>query len=86
MPVGAVGDVPDGVVKQWDWPFAQAAARVLAYGFVAWECPAEESLSRIRAVYVDRFDDESAWDWFCLLELTRSGTVLARTIEAQTQR
>ena len=31
------------------------------------------------------FDDEPAWEWFCLLELTRRGTVLARTIEAQTQ-
>jgi hypothetical protein len=140
VPVGAVGDPPDGAVKQWDWPFAQAAARVLvygtidwielgqihwrvkevcpdmpidvvqqrtleliaelvrgglvevgsidtgAYGFVAWECSMEEALSRIRAVYVDRFDDESAWEWFCLLELTRRGTVLARTIEAQSQR
>ena len=139
VPVGAVGDLPDGVVKQWDWPFAQAAARVLvygtidwvelgqihwrvkevspempvdvvqqrtleliaelvrgglmvvgsidtgAYGFVAWECSLEEALSRVRAVYVDRFDDEPAWEWFCLLELTRRGTVLARTIEAQTQ-
>ena len=137
VPVGAVGDPQDGAVKQWDWPFAQAAARVLvygtidwielgqihwrvkevspdvpidvvqqraleliaelvrgglvvvgsidtgAYGFVAWECTVEEALSRIRAVYVDRFDDESAWEWVCLLELTRRGTVLARTIEAQ---
>jgi hypothetical protein len=139
VPVGAVGDEPDGTVKQWDWPFAQAAARVLvygtidwvelgqihwhvkevspdmpndvvqqrtleliaelvrgglvvvgnimteAYGFVAWECPVEEALNRIRAVYVDRFDDEPAWEWFCLLELTRRGTILARTIEAQPQ-
>jgi hypothetical protein len=139
VPVGAVGDLPDGAVKQWDWPFAQAAARVLVYGtidwvelgqihwrvkevspdvpinvvqqrtleliaelvrgglvvvgsidtaacgFVAWDCSVEEALSRIRAVYVDRFDDESAWDWFCLLELTRRGTVLAREIEAQAQ-
>jgi hypothetical protein len=37
-------------------------------GLVAWEY---------------RFDDEPAWEWFCLLELTRRGTVLARTIEAQ---
>lgn len=140
VPVGAVGDPQDGAVKQWDWPFAQAAARVLvygtidwielgqihwrvkevspempvdvvqqrtleliaelvrgglvvvgsidtgAYGFVAWECTVEEALSRIRAVYVDRFDDESAWEWVCLLELTRRGTVLARTIDAQAQR
>jgi hypothetical protein len=28
-------------------------------------------------------DDESAWEWFCLLELTRRGTVLAGAIEAQ---
>jgi hypothetical protein len=139
VPVGAVGDLPDGAVKQWDWPLAQAAARGLvygtidwvelgqihwrvkevspavpidlvqqrtleliaelvrgglvvvgsidtgAYGFVAWECPVEEAVSRISAVYVDRFDDESAWEWFCLLELTRRGTVLARAIEGQAQ-
>jgi hypothetical protein len=137
VPVGAVGDLPDGAVKHWGWPLAQAAARVLvygtidwvelgqihwcvkevspdvpidlvqqrtleliaelvrgglvvvgsidtgAYGFVAWECPVEEAVSRISAVYVDRFDDESAWEWFCLLELTRRGTVLARAIEGQ---
>lgn len=53
------------------------------YGFVAWECSAEEAINRIRAVYVDGFDDESVWEWFCLLELTRRGTVLARAIEAQ---
>lgn len=62
VPVGVVGDLPDGSVPQWDWPLAQAAARVLD---------------------VDRFDDESVWEWFCLLELTRRGTVLARAIEGQ---
>jgi hypothetical protein len=51
-----------------------------AYGFVAWDCAAEETLDRIRSVYVDRFDDASAWEWFCLLELTRSGTLLAKAI------
>lgn len=130
-------EVPDSAARQWDWPFAHAAAKVLvygtidwvelgqihwrikevspdvpidvvqqrtleliaelvrgglvvvgsidteAYGFVAWECSVEEALSRIRAVYVGRFDDEAAWEWFCLLELTRRGTVLAKAIEAQ---
>ncbi|OBK73857.1 hypothetical protein [Mycobacterium sp. 1274761.0] len=137
VPVGDE-EVPDTAATQWDWPFAQAAARVLVYGtidwvelgqihwrvkevspdvpiqvvqqrtldliaelirgglvvvgsidaeacgFVAWDCPVEDALDRIRAVYVDRFDDESAWEWFCLLELTRRGTVLAKAIEAQT--
>ncbi len=44
----------------------------------------EEALARIRAVYVDRYDDVAGWEWFCLLELTRQGTVLAKAIEAQT--
>jgi hypothetical protein len=137
VPVGAIDEVADGAVRQWDWPFAQAAAQVLiygtvdwvelgqihwrvkevspdvpvevlqqrtleliaelvggglavvgsidteAYGFVAWDCSVEEAVSRIRAVYVDGFDDERAWEWFCLLELTRRGTVLAEAIEAQ---
>jgi hypothetical protein len=137
VPVNDSVETPDGVVRQWDWPFTQAAARVLvcgtidwvelgqihwgvkevssdmpidvvkrrtlelivelvrgglvvvgsidtgAHGFVAWACSVDEAVSRIRAVYVDRFDDESAWEWFCLLELTRRGTVLARSIEAQ---
>jgi hypothetical protein len=138
VPVGAVDEGPDNVARQWDWPFAQGAAKILvygtidwieldqihwrvkevspdtpidviqqrtldliadlvrgglavvgdidtaAYGFVAWNCSLEESLDRIRAVYVDKYDDTSGWDWFCLLELTRRGTVLAEAIEAQT--
>lgn len=138
VPVGAVDGGPDTVGRQWDWPFAQAAAKVLlygtidwvelgqihwrvkevspdapvdtvqqrtldliaelvggglmvvgsidsgAYGFVPWDCPVEEALARIRAAYVDRYDDAAGWEWFCLLELTRQGTVLANAIEAQT--
>ena len=55
-----------------------------ARGFVPWDCPLDEALRRIRAVYVDGFDDTATWEWFCLLELTRRGDVLAREIEAQT--
>ncbi|OBA98131.1 hypothetical protein A5662_16390 [Mycobacteriaceae bacterium 1482268.1] len=140
IPVGAVGEGPNSTVKQWDWPFAQAAAKVLVYGtidwvelgqihwrvkevspdapidtvqqrtldliselvsgglmvvgsidtgahgFVPWDCSVAEALSRIRSVYVDRYDDTAGWEWFCLLELTRQGTVLAGAIEAQTAR
>jgi hypothetical protein len=56
-----------------------------AEGFVPWDCPVQEAISRIRTVYVDGFDDESVWEWFCVLELTRKGTVLAGAIEAQTR-
>lgn len=56
-----------------------------AFGFVPWDGSLEEKLSRIRSVYVDEYDND-AWDWYCMLELTRRGELLARSIEAQAQR
>jgi hypothetical protein len=51
---------------------------VLVYGTIDWV-----ELGRIHW----RVKEVSpAWEWFCLLELTRRGTVLARAIEGQAQR
>jgi hypothetical protein len=55
-----------------------------AFGFFPWEGPLDEKLSRIRSVYVNEYDAD-AWDWYCMLELTRRGVLFARAIEAQTQ-
>jgi hypothetical protein len=53
-----------------------------ALGFVPWECSLDDALNRVRSVYVDDHGDSSAWEWFCMLELTRRGELLARSIEA----
>jgi hypothetical protein len=55
-----------------------------ADGLVPWNCSLEEALGRIRAFYVDRYDEPAMWEWCCLLDLTRLGEVLAWEIEAQT--
>jgi hypothetical protein len=57
-----------------------------APGFVAWDCSLDDAVDRIRSVYVDDYDDSDAWDWFCLLELTRRGELVARSIETQVHR
>ncbi len=54
-----------------------------AFGFVPLEGTLDEKLSRIRSVYVDEYDAD-AWDWHCMLELTRKGELFARALEAQT--
>ncbi len=139
VPVDNGGEPPDSSVRQWDWPFADAAREVLVYGtidwielgqihwrvkevspdeptavlqqrtleliadlvggglaevgsfgsgtrgFAPWEGSLEEKLSRIRSVYVDGYDNTDEWYWYCMLELTRKGELLARTIEPQPQ-
>ena len=50
------------------------------------DCSLDDALDRIRSVYVDDYDDSNAWDWYCVLELTRKGELFARSIEAQAQR
>ncbi len=54
-------------------------------GFVAWQGSPDDELSRIRSVYVDGYDDIDLWEWYCALELTRKGELLARAIEAGRQ-
>lgn len=55
-----------------------------ADGLVPWNCSLDEALGRIRAIYVDRYDETAMWEWCCLLELTRLGAALAWEIEART--
>lgn len=140
IPVDPVGEPPERIVPQWDWPLPDAAREVLVYGtidwvelgqihwrvsevspgepvpvlqqrtleliadlvrgglarlgaissdtrgFVEWACSLDDALNRIRSVYVVDYDDSSAWEWFCLLELTRRGELVARSIEAGSQR
>jgi hypothetical protein len=57
-----------------------------ALGFMPWGLSLDEALDRIRSVYVDDYDDTSAWEWLCMLELTRRGEIFARSIEAEAPR
>ncbi|MGH3561073.1 MAG: hypothetical protein ACRDTN_04530 [Mycobacterium sp.] len=50
--------------------------------FVAWNIPLDESIQRIRNVYVTNFDDQNTWPWFCWLNLTEKGQQVAEAIEA----
>jgi hypothetical protein len=51
--------------------------------FAAWDTPLDESLQRIREVYVTGFDDEQTWPWFCWLDATDKGLRAAEAIEAR---
>lgn len=50
--------------------------------FVAWNIPLDESIQRIRDVYVKGFDQQNIWPWFCWLDLTEEGQRVAEAIEA----
>jgi hypothetical protein len=50
--------------------------------FTAWNIPLDESIQRIRDVYVTNFDDENTWPWFCWLDLTEKGQQVAEAIRA----
>jgi hypothetical protein len=54
-----------------------------AAGFVPWASSLDETLSRIASEYVDKYDDPNAWEWSCLLELTRKGQLLATALETE---
>jgi hypothetical protein len=53
--------------------------------FAAWNTPLDESMQRIRDVYVTNFDDQNTWPWFCWLDLTEKGQQVAEAIEANAQ-
>jgi hypothetical protein len=42
----------------------------------------DESIDRIRDVYVNKFDAESAWWFCCWLDLTEEGQKVAEALEA----
>jgi hypothetical protein len=50
--------------------------------FGAWDGPLDESIQRIRDVYVNQFDDDPEWWFYCWLKLTEKGRKLAEAIEA----
>ena len=39
-------------------------------GFIAWNTSLDESIQRIRDVYVTNFNDPNTWMWFCWLNAT----------------
>jgi hypothetical protein len=50
--------------------------------FGAWDTPLDESIQRIRDVYVNQFDDEAEWWFVCWLDATEKGLKAAEAIEA----
>lgn len=52
-------------------------------GFIPWDTPLDASMLRLRQVYVDGFDDENFWQWFCWLDLTDRGEQVALPLEEQ---
>lgn len=52
-------------------------------GFSAWATPLNESMERIRRVYVAGFDNQYVWPWYCWLNLTDKGEQVAQNIESR---
>ena len=52
--------------------------------FSAWGSSLDESIERIRDVYISNFDDQNVWPWYCWLDLTEKGEQVANEIEAST--
>jgi hypothetical protein len=53
--------------------------------FARWDSPLDESINRIRDVYVANFDDQNVWPWCCWLNLTEKGEQVALELEAKSQ-
>ena len=49
--------------------------------FGAWDAPLDESIQQIRDVYVNQFDDEPEWWFYCWLSPTEEGLKAAEAIE-----
>jgi hypothetical protein len=49
-------------------------------GFTAWNTSLDESMERIRDVYVTNFEDENTWMWFCWLDATEAWLEAARAL------
>lgn len=50
--------------------------------FGAWDAPLGESIQQIRDVYVNQFDDDPEWWFYCWLCPTKKGLKAAEAIEA----
>lgn len=53
--------------------------------FTPWNSSLDESIERIRNVYVAHFHDENVWPWYAWLNLTEEGDRVAQEIESSTQ-
>lgn len=53
--------------------------------FTPWDSPLDESIERIRDVYVGHFHDENVWPWYSWLNLTEKGEKVAQEIESRSQ-
>jgi hypothetical protein len=51
--------------------------------FGAWDTLLDESIQRIRDVYVNKFDDDPEWWFYCWLDATERGLKAAEAIEAR---
>ncbi|NTY63622.1 hypothetical protein [Mycolicibacterium sphagni] len=54
--------------------------------FVPWSTPRKDSLQRIRKAYIEDFDNPDYWSWFCWLDLTPQGALIAQPIEDRLRR
>ncbi|WP_179472775.1 hypothetical protein [Mycolicibacterium vinylchloridicum] len=54
--------------------------------FVPWSMSRQESLQRVRTAYIDHFDNPDHWSWFCWLDLTPQGALIAQPIEDRLRR
>jgi hypothetical protein len=50
--------------------------------FGAWNARLGESIQRVRDVYVNQFDDDPEWWFYCWLDPTEKGLKAAKAIEA----
>jgi hypothetical protein len=51
--------------------------------FEAWDAPLDESIQRLSAEYVDRFDDRTGWPWTLWLRITEKGKALSCSYEPE---
>ena len=54
--------------------------------FEPWDTPLDESIQRLSAEYVDRFDDRTGWPWTLWLRVTDKGKELGRSYEPEYER
>jgi hypothetical protein len=67
--------VTDGLCKLGDLATAD-------HRFGAWDAPLDESMQKIRDVYVNQFDEDSEWWFYCWLKLTEEGVQAAEGFQA----
>ena len=53
--------------------------------FEPWDSPLDESIQRLSAEYVDRFDDRTGWPWTLWLRITDKGKELGRSYQPKYQ-